>query len=98
MSSTVLFITGTSPWFTLRETKAALARGDKVAAAGPRTAALAKLSARYGDDVLPMRIDPTDSAAVDAALARAEQFFGRVDEVVTDVDAADHLTLARSAA
>jgi NADP-dependent 3-hydroxy acid dehydrogenase YdfG len=84
MQSKVWFITGTSKWFGYVWTKAALARGDKVAAAGRETAPLTKLAARYGENVLPMRIDPTDMAALDAAVARAEDYFSRIDAFVTD--------------
>ena len=72
------FITGASKGFV----EATLRRGDRVAAAGLDTAPLARLSARYGDNLLSMRVDPNDATAVDAARSRAEERFGRLDVVM----------------
>jgi NADP-dependent 3-hydroxy acid dehydrogenase YdfG len=72
------FIAGASKGFV----EATLRRGDKVATASLETAPLTRLAARYGDNLLPMRVDPDDSAAVDAARARAEERFGRLDVVM----------------
>ena len=72
------FITGASKGFV----EATLRRGDRVAAAGLDTAPLARLSARYGDNLLSMRVDPDDAAAVDAARTRAEERFGQLDVVM----------------
>jgi NADP-dependent 3-hydroxy acid dehydrogenase YdfG len=72
------FIAGASKGFV----EATLRRGDKVAAAVRETAPLTRLAARYGDNLLPMRVDPSDATAVDAARARAEERFGRLDVVM----------------
>jgi NADP-dependent 3-hydroxy acid dehydrogenase YdfG len=72
------FISGASKGFV----EATLRRGDKVAAAALETAPLTRLAARYGDNLLSMRADPADAAAVDAARARAEEHFGRLDVVM----------------
>jgi NAD(P)-dependent dehydrogenase (short-subunit alcohol dehydrogenase family) len=80
----VWFITGTSKGFGRIWAEAALERGDKVAATARETGSLTKLDERYGDNVLPMRLDVTDKAAVDAAVTRAHEFFGRLDVVVNN--------------
>ena len=72
------FIAGASKGFV----EATLRRGDRVAAASLETAPLARLATRYGDNLLSMRVDPTDSAALDVARARAEERFGRLDVVM----------------
>ena len=68
--SKVWFITGTSKGFGRVWAEAALERGDRVAATARDTSTLADLVERYGDNVLPIELDVTDKAAVDAAVAR----------------------------
>jgi NAD(P)-dependent dehydrogenase (short-subunit alcohol dehydrogenase family) len=80
----VWFITGASKGFGRIWAEAALERGDKVAATARDTAALADLADRYGDDVLPIRLDVTDSAADAAAVEQAHDHFGRLDVVVNN--------------
>jgi NAD(P)-dependent dehydrogenase (short-subunit alcohol dehydrogenase family) len=80
----VWFITGASKGFGRIWAEAALERGDKVAATARDTAALADLADRYGDDVLPIRLDVTDSAADAAAVKQAHDHFGRLDVVVNN--------------
>jgi NADP-dependent 3-hydroxy acid dehydrogenase YdfG len=75
MPPKVWFIAGASKGFA----ESVLARGDKVAAAALDTAPLTRLTARYGENILAMRVDPTDAAAVDAARDRARERFGRLD-------------------
>ena len=82
--SKVWFITGTSKGFGRIWAEAALARGDRVAATARDAATLADLADRYGDLVLPMQLDVTDKAAVDAAVAQAHTHFGRLDVVVNN--------------
>src|SRR3954471_172544 len=82
--SKVWFITGTSKGFGRVWAEAALARGDRVAATARDTATLAGLVERYGDDVLPLALDVTDKAAVDAAVAAAHERFGALDVVVNN--------------
>jgi NAD(P)-dependent dehydrogenase (short-subunit alcohol dehydrogenase family) len=79
MPHKVFFITGASKGLGRIWAEDALARGDKVAAAARNTAPLAKLAVRYGDAILPMRVDVNDPAAVDAAEARTRERFGRLD-------------------
>jgi len=82
--SKVWFITGTSKGFGRVWAEAALERGDRVAATARDAGTLTELSERYGDNVLPLALDVTDKAAVDEAVARAQQQFGRLDVVVNN--------------
>ena len=82
--SKVWFITGTSKGFGRIWAEAALERGDRVAASARSPETLAGLVERYGDAVLPMRLDVTDTAAVDATVRQAHEHFGRLDVVVNN--------------
>ncbi|WIX75094.1 SDR family oxidoreductase [Amycolatopsis carbonis] len=84
MTEKVWFITGTSRGFGRQWAEAALARGDKVAATARDTATLDDLAAKYGEHVLPLALDVTDKSAVDSAVARAHDRFGRLDVVVNN--------------
>jgi NAD(P)-dependent dehydrogenase (short-subunit alcohol dehydrogenase family) len=80
----VWFITGTSKGFGRVWASAALERGDKVAATARDTGTLQDLADRYGEDVLPLELDVTDKPAVDTAVRRAHEHFGRLDVVVNN--------------
>jgi NADP-dependent 3-hydroxy acid dehydrogenase YdfG len=54
------FITGASRGFGREWTIAALDRGDSVAATARDTATLDDLVERFGDRILPLRLDVTD--------------------------------------
>jgi NAD(P)-dependent dehydrogenase (short-subunit alcohol dehydrogenase family) len=82
--SKVWFITGTSKGFGRIWAEAALERGDKVAATARNAGTLDDLTERYGDAVLPLALDVTDKAAIDAAVAKAHERFGRLDVVVNN--------------
>jgi NAD(P)-dependent dehydrogenase (short-subunit alcohol dehydrogenase family) len=82
--SKVWFITGTSKGFGHVWAAAALERGDTVAATARDTDSLAGLVERHGDAILPIALDVTDKAAVDAAVAQAHDHFGRLDVVVNN--------------
>jgi NAD(P)-dependent dehydrogenase (short-subunit alcohol dehydrogenase family) len=82
--SKVWFITGTSKGFGRIWAEAALQRGDRVAATARRPETLADLVERYGDAVLPLRLDVTDKATVDATVKQAHEHFGRLDVVVNN--------------
>ena len=83
-ASKVWFITGTSKGFGHIWAKAALERGDKVAATARHTGSLSDLVEDYGENVLPIELDVTDKAAVDAAVKQAHDHFGRLDVVVNN--------------
>ncbi|MFE4967079.1 SDR family NAD(P)-dependent oxidoreductase [Streptomyces sp. NPDC056660] len=83
--SKVWFITGTSRGLGRAFAESALERGDKVVATARNAASLDGLVAKYGDDaVLPVALDVTDKAAVAAAVAAAQEKFGRLDVVVNN--------------
>jgi NAD(P)-dependent dehydrogenase (short-subunit alcohol dehydrogenase family) len=80
----VWFITGTSRGFGREWAIAALERGDKVAATARDTATLSELAEKYGDALLPIRLDVTDRDADFVAVERAHDHFGRLDIVVNN--------------
>jgi NAD(P)-dependent dehydrogenase (short-subunit alcohol dehydrogenase family) len=82
--SKVWFITGSSKGFGHIWAEAALARGDRVAATARNTDTVKDLVDAYGDNVLPIALDVTDKGAVDAAVNRAHDHFGRLDVVVNN--------------
>ena len=84
MSEKVWFITGTSRGFGRDWAIAALERGDKVAGTARNTATLDDLVHRYGDALLPIRLDVTDRAGDFAAVKQAHDHFGRLDIVVNN--------------
>jgi NAD(P)-dependent dehydrogenase (short-subunit alcohol dehydrogenase family) len=77
-------ITGTSRGFGREWAIAALERGDKVAATARNTDSLDDLVAKYGDAILPIKLDVTDRAAAFAAVAQAHERFGRLDVIVNN--------------
>ena len=82
--SKVWFITGTSRGFGREWAIAALDRGDKVAATARNTQSLDDLVQKYGDSILPLALDVTDKAAVDAAVEIAHEAFGRIDIAINN--------------
>jgi NAD(P)-dependent dehydrogenase (short-subunit alcohol dehydrogenase family) len=78
------FITGTSRGFGREWAIAALDRGDKVAATARDLATLDDLAAKYGDAILPIKLDVTDRDAAFAAVSQAHERFGRLDVVVNN--------------
>ncbi len=78
------FITGASRGFGREWTIAALERGDTVAATARDTSTLDDLVDRFGDKILPIRLDVTDRDAVFAAVAQAHDRFGGLDVVVNN--------------
>jgi NAD(P)-dependent dehydrogenase (short-subunit alcohol dehydrogenase family) len=78
------FITGASRGFGREWTIAALERGDTVAATARDTSTLDDLVDRFGDKILPIRLDVTDRDAVFAAVAVAHDRFGGLDVVVNN--------------
>lgn len=78
------FITGSSRGFGRIWTEAALARGDRVVATARRPEALADLTARFGDRILPLALDVTDREAACRAIRTAHEHFGVLDIVVNN--------------
>jgi len=77
----VWFITGTSRGFGRVWTEALLKRGDKVAATARNLASIADFKEKYGDSVLTLELDVTNTAQVNATVAQAHAHFGRLDIV-----------------
>ncbi len=84
MENKIWFITGASRGFGRIWAEAALERGDKVAATARNAADLAGLTERFGDAVLPLALDVTDTAQVEHALEEAHTHFGRLDVVLNN--------------
>jgi NAD(P)-dependent dehydrogenase (short-subunit alcohol dehydrogenase family) len=78
------FITGTSRGFGREWTKAALERGDKVAATARNTDALDDLVKEFGENIYPISLDVTDREADFAAVKAAYNHFGRLDVIVNN--------------
>ncbi len=78
------FITGSSRGFGRELAITALTVGDRVAATARDPKALAELAERFGDRVLPIRLDVTDAGAAGSALDLAREAFGRIDVVVNN--------------
>ena len=84
MAEKVWFITGASRGFGREWTIAALDRGDKVAATARDLSTLDDLVTKYGEALLPIKLDVTDRAADFAAVEAAHGHFGRLDIVVNN--------------
>ena len=80
----VWFITGSSRGFGRALVAAALAAGDRVVATARRPEQLEDFTREYGEQVLPLALDVTDPAAVQAAVSAAVARFGRLDVVVNN--------------
>jgi NAD(P)-dependent dehydrogenase (short-subunit alcohol dehydrogenase family) len=84
MTARTWFITGASRGFGREWSIAALERGDSVAATARDTATLDDLVAKYGDRLLPIRLDVTNRDDDFAAVKHAHERFGRLDIVVNN--------------
>ncbi|TCJ95511.1 SDR family NAD(P)-dependent oxidoreductase [Nocardia alba] len=83
-TSRVWFITGASRGLGRAFAEAALAAGDRVAAAARTGSALEELAAAHPGRVLPLPLDVTDRGAVHEAVDAAVAHFGRLDIVVNN--------------
>jgi NAD(P)-dependent dehydrogenase (short-subunit alcohol dehydrogenase family) len=82
--SKIWFITGASRGFGQEWTAAALERGDQVAATARDLSTLDGLAAKYGDLLLPIKLDVADREADFAAVRQAYDHFGGLDVVVNN--------------
>lgn len=80
----IWFITGASRGFGRIWAEAALMRGDQVTATARNLADISDLAARFGDAVLPLALDVTDSAQVQQVVEQAHRRFGRLDVLVNN--------------
>jgi NAD(P)-dependent dehydrogenase (short-subunit alcohol dehydrogenase family) len=78
------FITGASKGFGREWTIAALERGDNVAATARDPKTLDDLAERFGERLLPQRLDVDDRAAVFETVRAAHDHFGGLDIVVNN--------------
>ena len=78
------FITGTSRGFGREWAKAALERGDNVAATARDPSTLEDLVAAHPDSALALALDVTDRGSAFQTVARAQERFGRLDIVVNN--------------
>jgi NAD(P)-dependent dehydrogenase (short-subunit alcohol dehydrogenase family) len=83
-SKKVWFITGSSRGFGRVWARAALTRGDLVAATARDTATLQDLVEAYGDQVAAVKLDVTDKPQVEKAIADVHARFGRLDVVINN--------------
>src|SRR6202035_970537 len=84
MANKTWFITGTSRGFGREWTKAALERGDRVAATARDPSTLDDLKTEHGDALLPLTLDVTSREAAFDAVKRAHEHFDRLDIVVNN--------------
>lgn len=84
MENKVWFITGASRGLGRIWAEAALSRGDKVAATARTPENIAELKERFGDAVLPLELDVTDSQQVEHVVQQAHAHFGRLDVVLNN--------------
>jgi len=80
----VWFVTGSSRGFGRALVRAALEAGDRVVATARQPGQLAEIREGYGDRMLPLALDVTDTGAVQAAVAAGTGHFGRLDVVVNN--------------
>jgi NAD(P)-dependent dehydrogenase (short-subunit alcohol dehydrogenase family) len=79
--SSTWFITGASSGIGLALARVAAGRGDNVVALARDIAPLGALVDEHGDRVLALSVDVRRQAAVEDAVARAVEAFGRIDVV-----------------
>ena len=80
----VWLVTGASSGFGREIARAALRRGDRVAATARETEALADLAAEAPEGVLAVRLDVTDPEGVRRAVEETVGRFGRIDVLVNN--------------
>ncbi len=83
-SNPVWFITGCSTGFGLELAKLTLARGWRTVVTARKPEVLDELVAQHGDNALAVRLDVTDNASIEGAVAQAEAKFGRIDVLVNN--------------
>jgi NAD(P)-dependent dehydrogenase (short-subunit alcohol dehydrogenase family) len=87
--SKVWFVTGSSRGLGREIVEAALNAGDSVVATARKPEQLNDLSEKFGDRVLALALDVSDSAAVSKAVAAGHKAFGRYDVVVNNAGYGD---------
>lgn len=82
--SKIVFITGASKGFGKLWAEALLERGDKVAATARNIAALQDLKDKYGDNILPLKLDVNSRTEVFEVTQKVEKHFGRIDVLINN--------------
>jgi NADP-dependent 3-hydroxy acid dehydrogenase YdfG len=85
MMSKIVFTTGASKGFVTLWAEALLERGDKVAATARNIAALRDLKDKYGDNILPLKLDVNNRSEVFEVTEQAGKHFGRIDVLINNV-------------
>lgn len=80
----VWFITGCSRGFGRIWAEAALQRGDQVAGTARNLDSLKELTASYGDQFLPVKLDVDNRTDDFSAVKKAYDHFGRLDVVINN--------------
>jgi len=80
----VWFITGSARGLGKSITAAVLAKGDLVAATARNPAQLNAFVEAYGENILPIQLDVTDSKQIHAAVDQTIARFGRIDVLVNN--------------
>lgn len=84
MAGKIWFITGTSRGFGRVWAEAALKRGDKVVATARKLSSIADLKEKYGENVLTLELDVTNTEQVNTVVKQAHAHFGRLDIVLNN--------------
>ncbi|WP_313156393.1 SDR family NAD(P)-dependent oxidoreductase [Sphingobacterium multivorum] len=82
--SKIIFITGASKGFGKLWAEALLRRGDKVAASARNIEALQDLKEKYGDSILPVKLDVNSRTEVFEVVEKVEKHFGRIDVLINN--------------
>lgn len=82
--SKIIFITGASKGFGKLWAEALLKRGDKVAATARNIDALQDLKDKYGDSILPVKLDVNNRTEVFEVTEQVEKHFGRIDVLINN--------------
>jgi NAD(P)-dependent dehydrogenase (short-subunit alcohol dehydrogenase family) len=82
--SKVILITGASRGFGKLWAEAFLKRGDKVAATARDIKHLDELVAKYGDSVLPVKLDVNNRSESFEAVEKVRAAFGRIDVLINN--------------
>lgn len=82
--SKIVFITGASRGFGKIWAEGFLKRGDKVIAAVRDITSVQDLVSKYGESVLPVKLDVDDRAAAFAAVSKAKEKYGRIDVLLNN--------------
>ncbi|AVH99308.1 KR domain-containing protein [Streptomyces sp. WAC00288] len=82
--SRIWLVTGANSGFGRAFTEAAVAVGDVVVATARRVESLADLVAAHPDQVDPVALDVTDTAAIDRVVAEVAARHGRIDVLVNN--------------